>query len=89
MGHTPGPWIMMEGGLYGEIRDLDTFTVIAKMPEFDDREDDFRLIAAAPELLAACEFALDVFRSWPDMKPARTKLEAAIAQAKGQGQGNA
>jgi hypothetical protein len=54
--HTPGAWIFMtDDTFYGEIRDADNFTLIAVMPELDDRPEDFTLIAAAPDLLAACE----------------------------------
>lgn len=54
--HTPGPWVNMpDGAFWGEIRSAETFDLIAVMPELDDRTADFELIAAAPDLLAACE----------------------------------
>jgi hypothetical protein len=67
--HTPGAWIFMtDDTFYGEIRDADNFTLIAVMPELDDRPEDFTLIAAAPDLLAACEYNdLNLFNRDQDM----------------------
>jgi len=50
----------------GEIRDCKTFTTIAVMPDMDDRPDDFRLIAAVPDLLEALETGDDE-RSGPEL----------------------
>lgn len=56
---TPGPWAYMEDETFwGEIRscginddDPTAFSLIAVTPEGDERDNDFRLIARAPELL--------------------------------------
>ena len=54
--HTPGEWIYLPD--WGEIRDVETFTVIATVPELDDRPADFTLMAAAPALLYACNILI-------------------------------
>jgi len=45
-----------------------------------------RLIAAAPDLLAALEYALEFLQDWEDLtgEPYARKARAAIAQARGQ-----
>lgn len=61
MNHTPGPWIYFgddDSLFWGEIRGTETFELIAKQPELDDRHDDFVLMAVAPDLLAVCEQVL-------------------------------
>ena len=76
--HTPGPWVFMDDDtFYGEIRDCETFTEIARMPDMDDRPDDFRLIAAAPDLLEACEKFISSFASGQ-----REKCDIALIMAK-------
>jgi hypothetical protein len=68
--HTPGPWN------YGVIRDVLEF-----QPEWEDASDDrldadARLIAAAPEILAALECITDALSP-----PRNAEEEAAIAAA--------
>ena len=82
--HTPGPWYV-----------YDTWHQFEIIPSEDlnepplcvvERPSDARLIAAAPELLAACIDALEVEENMaqcPDSELAK-RLRAAIAKAKGQ-----
>lgn len=45
---TPGEWVNMgDGSFFGDIRTAETFTLIAEMPELDDRTADFDFIAHA------------------------------------------
>lgn len=92
MPHTPGPWVNMpKGAFWGEVRSAETFELIAVMPECDDRTADFELIAAAPDLLAACEAALPIVCSrieYPGdpCEKIANGIRAAIAKARGGGQ---
>lgn len=91
MAHTPGPWVYLQDDpFWGEIRSAETFDLIAQQPEADDREADFILMAAAPDLLAACETLLEEVvtednarraPSWQVIEQAR----AAVARARGEG----
>ena len=56
--HTPGPWVYFEdsdSAFWGEIHSTETFDLIASQPPADDREADFLLMAAAPDLLEALQ----------------------------------
>ena len=96
--HTPGPWIIV-----GRIIDADNGRVTADGrkdvwervaivdtgPTPDESEANARLIAAAPDLLAACIAALpalsahaDTGCDCPDTEAAKM-LRAGIAKAKG------
>jgi len=75
--HTPGPWMLANHKQW--IVDSGVRT-IAKMEAFDGFETDARLIAAAPELLAACKKALNSLDL--DLQAMAT-LEQAIAKAEG------
>ncbi len=82
--HTPGPWFYRG---QGEVRDSNRMPVAeAYMRADDSYADDTngRLIAAAPELLAAARTALGVLTS-EDLDPqdAIDELEQAIAKAMG------
>ena len=62
--HTPGPWNLTEDmhGYY--IRGHESEYYVCEIPEDDDKSGaDARLIAAAPDLLAACEAALQWIRN--------------------------
>ena len=59
---TSAPWVYMNtDAFFGEIRTVDSFTLIAETPDGDDRTPDFELIVAlrnfAPALLDALEAA--------------------------------
>ena len=87
--HTPGPW---------EVEGIGQVIVPARPPawrtladvygEHGDEEQadaDAHLIAAAPDLLAACEMALLDVRYYATVHgESITVLEAAIAKAKGE-----
>jgi len=97
--HTPGPWKFYKGKLRPkfsqvmiiEIRDK-TGKSIVKWTGFDgvnlpkkEIEANAHLMAAAPELLEACQLALITIESAPRTNMfTRTKLTIAIAKAKGE-----
>ena len=89
--HTPGPWIWGKDydGLYGAGPDNDVLTFARYegmwLAYGSHREADARLIAAAPELLAAL-IALERTAGIPAMNddPVRVKARAAIAKATGE-----
>jgi hypothetical protein len=90
--HTPGPWKVINGTVYlGEAHDRvqDERLCIAKMarePKHHipptERDANARLIAAAPELLAACE---SILLAWDggDLAYAARQCAAAVNKAKG------
>ncbi len=97
---TPGPWEMHLAGEYWlEITTHATIekprVTVCEIWEHEDSDPDIaeanaRLIAAAPALLEACEYALSVYENITSVgfvsyenRPARDVLRAAIAQAKG------
>ena len=90
-GHTPGPWAVNEwsGGwtVYGGRMPLATGVEVARIAPVDDErernEADARLIAAAPDLLAACEALLGEFAEHDPYHPKVLAAEAAIAKARG------
>lgn len=93
--HTPGPWEVMFAGSSkaGQPFKIDEAYVYAPNTQDDTAicadiidpvtqeisEANARLIAAAPDLLEACQLALD-----SDDKAVRRFLRAAIAKAKGE-----
>ena len=89
---TPGEWIYfddVESPFWGEIRSAETFDVIAHQVDGDDRTEDFKLMAAAPELLAACELAYNLLNGGSyAVSSTRADvvelLNTAIAKAKGE-----
>ena len=90
--HTPGPWqVNRKGQTHVEAaRDGQGINIIANCDDPDDirtRDEDranAKLIAAAPELLAACEAAvfganhIDCVRAMQEVLP---QIRAAIAKA--------
>ncbi len=88
MSHTPGPWsvqFVIDGAFQIMGTEQGDECVIAARNEFPDRHAEFaanaRLIAAAPDLLAACKAASNaMFRVDLDT---HDKLRAAIAKAEG------
>lgn len=102
MGHTPGPWTIRstDDGKPAESGYPDTYAIIGphedgekwvQIPAVCDNEDNAVLIAAAPELLAACKAALiEIEAAWqaegtyfgPD-RDIDKKIKAAVARAEG------
>ena len=91
--HTPGPWkaVLVEGHRLGGRNGAARYDVLAmNPPDFvADRltEANARLIAAAPDLLAACRAVLECLGRTlaPDYLPeTRELLRAAIAKAEGE-----
>jgi hypothetical protein len=58
--------------------------VLVCVCHWPDEEQNCKLIAAAPELLAACELALKRYESEQLFGPDRNELERAIKKAKGE-----
>ena len=79
--HTPGPWGQCNCMVYA----VDDGEPIAKCldKEMHRAFSDAQLIAAAPELLEACELALKDMDSWGIFGPGRTAIENAIKKARG------
>ena len=83
--HTPGPWIANrmscqtdDHTFNSEVLAVDGECVASLL-----RKPDSQLIAAAPELLAACEAIVDA-RSESELNYAAVLASAAIACAKGE-----
>ena len=91
--HTPGPWYpvySIETGTFNNSFKIGTSDVIvARTPTSNGHETEAnaRLIAAAPDLLAACE-AVDKMLAGPaamfDLNGMRNILRPAIAKARGE-----
>ena len=96
--HTRGPWRVDrdDSGLFIRMEplgDLDQYLAVYASPDEEQREADAALIAAAPDLLAACEAALRALehnrqRGLENMTPLAYEVEIdtlreAIAKAKG------
>lgn len=88
MAHTPGPWNTVRSTAGGGSARLD---VVSNGTEFqpsfvagDMMPDDARLIAAAPDLLAACRAVADADRlNVAEINAALRLVDAAIARAEG------
>lgn len=88
--HTPGPWGCTETeGSWTISADADpvyiaTVAMPGRMSKVDQAEANARLIAAAPELLEACQLALDSLNSLVATNTlSKQLLRAAIARATG------
>jgi hypothetical protein len=91
--HTPGPWKVVDGH-YPSFKNVTgpSFTISVVMwatdlteADYQKRNADLHLIAAAPELLAALQLAVrqnghDMLMTGEELR----KCEAAIAKAKGE-----
>lgn len=71
--HTPGPWHLSRyGNFIRHIQGDQTAPNICAVDVFGgpdgEREANARLIAAAPDLLAALKGAVDTIRTWHDMQ---------------------
>lgn len=98
--HTPGPWIV-EGidilGGHGESCHIATVALLGVGERHPTIQSNARLIAAAPELLAACKNAIQVFdnemhrsedhesRFFNGEDSGIARLKAAISKAEGRG----
>ncbi len=95
--HTPGPWEVGDGGVRGSEHTIycsdRTGSAVAtvKFEPIDltgrsphERAANARLIAAAPDLLAACKMVADIAVSWSPITPGDiAQVRAAIAKAEG------
>jgi hypothetical protein len=86
-GHTPGPWKASALAGDTELSWVETereYRSIASLIRYPEMEANARLIAAAPELLAACKMVASFAQSWQPLTPGdiRVMLDA-IAKAEG------
>lgn len=95
--HTPGPWyqhsarierIIVNGSCVYEVRDTTTDGGFAGNGDGLPNPQDVRLMAAAPELLAALKAVCEAWDSreddyFPGMTHAQDLAETAIAKAEG------
>jgi len=82
--HTPGPWAYQNDAItsaYGDIARVH-FQSSRDRRGWDDR----RLIAAAPELLAACKAALHQMENGTGANDLRSLFRSAIDKAEGRGE---
>ena len=89
MSHTPGPWDANRWRVCAEPNGkIEVICDTANNKETRNEENaaNARLIAAAPELLAACENAMEIIdhRNNITFMELAAQLRAAIAKAKGQ-----
>ena len=83
--HTPGPW-RWDGKYCGDIVDADGYSVagIMELEEVAETDSNARLIAAAPDLLAACvEFVRKVEDGDARSTRSYAQMKAAIAKVVG------
>lgn len=86
--HTPGPWNIKSFGSAEIIISAPTMPYVAvASPSLHAQtgtgESNARLIAAAPELLEACKFALDHLDPSNGAEECREQVKKAIAKAEG------
>lgn len=94
--HTPGPWTAIvhadwphRQDVYITAQQWGVIGVVSIDPSLEHLVDaqraNLRLIAAAPDMLAALEDALEFLQDWEDLSggPAARKARAAIAKATG------
>ena len=82
--HTPGPWIGWYRANEVEMHIRDKSGVLICKCYWPDEHRNAQLIAAAPELLAACELAFQDMARWGIFGPGRNAVESAIRKAKGE-----
>lgn len=87
--HTRGPWVVKRQGVVADKECGDVIATLGFRVAVGSTEDDdnARLIAAAPDLLSACELARAFLSDEPCDRQAKrdalTKVCAAIARAEG------
>ena len=88
--HTPGPWDALSHDfgrkkVWEVVAGPEDRTIVALNWFSTNAELDAKLIAAAPDMLAACELALEDMVRWKIFGPGRNAVESAIKKAKGNG----
>ena len=84
MAHTPGPWCANQDCIEIDGPEGPRDVTLAVVLQPDNAAADARLIAAAPDLLAACEELLVYLGDWDDMEnDTCAAARKAIAKAKG------
>ena len=81
MSHTPGPWTALEKSVWRIDGDERTEIATAAMGRDADAEANARLMAAAPDLLAACKRAFDMLHDEDYEDPGTGFLRYAIEKA--------
>lgn len=87
-GHTKGKWKALPLGDMGLLNVVApdgpvAFTGTSSRSK-EENEANAHLVAAAPDLIAACEIALDYIETGDGEREIRSALRSAIAHAKGQ-----
>ena len=87
---TPGPWMYIDKrpqcsgfSVFSEVKDGHFVAFVGDSDQENPVEHDARLIAAAPDLLAAAQEALRLLESVAPYHPQPAALRAAIAKAIG------
>ena len=96
MKHTPGPWLSYPDD-FGTVHGSTHYSVVndgvitvayviafGNGKEIEAHKANAHLIAAAPELLEALEYALKEMAALDLLRPAQVKAQAAIAKALGE-----
>lgn len=83
--HTPGPWEIANGPrVYASGKSGPLLATISYLPKATGQEmANTRLVAAAPDLLQACQSLCGVFEGIDDVPRYVIKARAAIARATG------
>ena len=76
--HTKGKWLVMGNQRHGHI------DFVLPLADDKDFQDNARLIAAAPELLAACEKLVSDVDNFNDLDASIASIKQAIAKAEGE-----
>lgn len=84
MSHTPGPWTILAEDYRVYAEDDYPVALASSHRESEQRLANAHLIAAAPDLLEACELMLTVAGLDREAPHAVNVMRAAIAKARGQ-----
>lgn len=84
MSHTPGPWYVFPPGEFSMWHVGPAGHSVAYVRSVDDTQANTQLIAAAPDLLEACEAAFMHMVANDEFGATMNKLDRAIAKARGE-----
>lgn len=87
--HTPGPWYALgidfaKTKVWEVVAGPKSDTVVELSLFSENAEADAKLIATAPDMVAALELALQDMIRWGIFGPGRNAVESAIRKAKGE-----
>ena len=84
MSHTPGPWKVLVENHHIYAKDSYPVASATSHRKSEERLANARLIAAAPDLLAACELMLTVYGLKQEAPHAFETMRSAVAKARGE-----